>query len=112
MRVSSALEAGTVSRSLIIFPSSGVRALALTRPVARAGARTSLSRGAGAHGALIVSSRPLFASPTPTAHSADNAFPPSLPAVTRCRRQVWVNQYNLLYNNVPFGGKKQSGIGE
>ena len=26
--------------------------------------------------------------------------------------QVWVNQYNLLYNNVPFGGKKQSGIGE
>lgn len=25
--------------------------------------------------------------------------------------QVWVNQYNLLYNNVPFGGKKQSGIG-
>lgn len=25
--------------------------------------------------------------------------------------QVWVNQYNLLNNNVPFGGKKQSGIG-
>lgn len=25
---------------------------------------------------------------------------------------VWVNQYNLLNNNVPFGGKKQSGIGE
>ncbi|KAF8351542.1 aldehyde dehydrogenase domain-containing protein [Amanita rubescens] len=24
---------------------------------------------------------------------------------------VWVNQYNLLYNNVPFGGKKHSGIG-
>uniref|UniRef100_A0A0W0FCL9 Putative NAD-aldehyde dehydrogenase n=1 Tax=Moniliophthora roreri TaxID=221103 RepID=A0A0W0FCL9_MONRR len=24
---------------------------------------------------------------------------------------VWVNQYNLLCNNVPFGGKKQSGIG-
>ncbi|THH17943.1 hypothetical protein EW146_g2947 [Bondarzewia mesenterica] len=24
---------------------------------------------------------------------------------------VWVNQYNLLYNNVPFGGKKQSGFG-
>ncbi|KAG5716536.1 Aldehyde dehydrogenase [Termitomyces sp. T112] len=24
---------------------------------------------------------------------------------------VWVNQYNLLNNNVPFGGKKQSGIG-
>ncbi|KAI0079706.1 NAD-aldehyde dehydrogenase [Panus rudis PR-1116 ss-1] len=24
---------------------------------------------------------------------------------------VWINQYNLLYNNVPFGGKKQSGIG-
>ncbi|KIL70143.1 hypothetical protein M378DRAFT_117042 [Amanita muscaria Koide BX008] len=24
---------------------------------------------------------------------------------------VWVNQYNLLYNNVPFGGKKNSGIG-
>ncbi|KAG1806904.1 aldehyde dehydrogenase domain-containing protein [Suillus plorans] len=23
---------------------------------------------------------------------------------------VWVNQYNLLNNNVPFGGKKQSGI--
>jgi hypothetical protein len=22
-----------------------------------------------------------------------------------------VNQYNILYNNVPFGGKKQSGIG-
>jgi len=22
-----------------------------------------------------------------------------------------VNQYNLLHNNVPFGGKKQSGIG-
>jgi hypothetical protein len=26
--------------------------------------------------------------------------------------QVWVNQYNILNNNVPFGGKKQSGIGE
>ncbi|KAJ3530670.1 hypothetical protein NMY22_g8480 [Coprinellus aureogranulatus] len=24
---------------------------------------------------------------------------------------VWVNQYNILCNNVPFGGKKQSGIG-
>jgi len=24
---------------------------------------------------------------------------------------VWVNQYNILQNNVPFGGKKQSGIG-
>ncbi|TFY83823.1 hypothetical protein EWM64_g184 [Hericium alpestre] len=24
---------------------------------------------------------------------------------------IWVNQYNLLYNNVPFGGKKQSGFG-
>ncbi|KAJ4466503.1 aldehyde dehydrogenase domain-containing protein [Lentinula aciculospora] len=24
---------------------------------------------------------------------------------------VWVNQYNMLSNNVPFGGKKQSGIG-
>lgn len=24
---------------------------------------------------------------------------------------VWVNQYNILHNNVPFGGKKQSGIG-
>ncbi|KAH9950071.1 NAD-aldehyde dehydrogenase [Amylocystis lapponica] len=24
---------------------------------------------------------------------------------------VWVNQYNLLYNNVPFGGNKQSGFG-
>jgi len=24
---------------------------------------------------------------------------------------VWVNQYNLLNNNIPFGGKKQSGIG-
>ncbi|KAI0049622.1 NAD-aldehyde dehydrogenase [Auriscalpium vulgare] len=24
---------------------------------------------------------------------------------------IWINQYNLLYNNVPFGGKKQSGIG-
>ncbi|KAF8268259.1 NAD-aldehyde dehydrogenase [Lactarius quietus] len=24
---------------------------------------------------------------------------------------VWVNQYCVLYNNVPFGGKKQSGIG-
>ncbi|KAG1753943.1 aldehyde dehydrogenase domain-containing protein [Suillus paluster] len=24
---------------------------------------------------------------------------------------VWVNQYNVLNNNVPFGGKKQSGIG-
>ncbi|KAI6152001.1 Aldehyde/histidinol dehydrogenase [Pisolithus tinctorius] len=24
---------------------------------------------------------------------------------------VWVNQYNILGNNVPFGGKKQSGIG-
>jgi len=24
---------------------------------------------------------------------------------------VWINQYNLLSNNVPFGGKKQSGIG-
>ena len=23
-----------------------------------------------------------------------------------------MNQYNLLNNNVPFGGKKQSGIGE
>ncbi|KAH7887828.1 aldehyde dehydrogenase domain-containing protein [Phlebopus sp. FC_14] len=27
------------------------------------------------------------------------------------RLRVWVNQYNLLNNNVPFGGKKQSGIG-
>ena len=26
--------------------------------------------------------------------------------------QVWVNQYNILSNNVPFGGKKQSGIGK
>ena len=25
---------------------------------------------------------------------------------------MWVNQYNLLNNNVPFGGKKQSGIGK
>jgi acyl-CoA reductase-like NAD-dependent aldehyde dehydrogenase len=25
--------------------------------------------------------------------------------------QIWINQYNVLYNNVPFGGKKQSGIG-
>jgi len=25
---------------------------------------------------------------------------------------VWVNQYNVLYNNVPFGGKKLSGIGK
>jgi acyl-CoA reductase-like NAD-dependent aldehyde dehydrogenase len=25
--------------------------------------------------------------------------------------KVWINQYNLLDNNVPFGGKKQSGIG-
>ena len=25
---------------------------------------------------------------------------------------VWVNQYNVLHNNVPFGGKHQSGIGE
>ena len=25
--------------------------------------------------------------------------------------QVWINQYNVLYSNVPFGGKKQSGIG-
>lgn len=24
---------------------------------------------------------------------------------------VWVNQYNILNNNVPFGGKKQSGVG-
>jgi len=24
---------------------------------------------------------------------------------------VWINQYNILSNNVPFGGKKQSGIG-
>ncbi|KAI0775410.1 aldehyde dehydrogenase domain-containing protein [Irpex lacteus] len=24
---------------------------------------------------------------------------------------IWVNQYGLLYNNVAFGGKKQSGIG-
>ncbi|KAG6335328.1 hypothetical protein ID866_3760 [Astraeus odoratus] len=24
---------------------------------------------------------------------------------------VWVNQYNVLSNNAPFGGKKQSGIG-
>jgi aldehyde dehydrogenase (NAD+) len=24
---------------------------------------------------------------------------------------VWVNQYNMLCNNVPFGGKRQSGIG-
>ncbi|KAJ6509903.1 NAD-aldehyde dehydrogenase [Mycena vitilis] len=24
---------------------------------------------------------------------------------------VWINQYNLLSNNVPFGGNKQSGIG-
>ncbi|KAF4574882.1 aldehyde dehydrogenase (NAD(P)(+)) ald5 [Pleurotus pulmonarius] len=25
--------------------------------------------------------------------------------------KVWINQYNILNNNVPFGGKKQSGIG-
>lgn len=25
--------------------------------------------------------------------------------------QVWVNQYNTLSNNVPFGGIKQSGFG-
>ncbi|KAH8830847.1 NAD-aldehyde dehydrogenase [Flagelloscypha sp. PMI_526] len=25
---------------------------------------------------------------------------------------VWINQYNLLNNNVPFGGMKQSGIGK
>ena len=25
--------------------------------------------------------------------------------------QVWVNQYSIVHNNVPFGGKKQSGIG-
>jgi hypothetical protein len=25
--------------------------------------------------------------------------------------KIWINQYNVLYNNVPFGGKKQSGIG-
>ncbi|PAV20791.1 NAD-aldehyde dehydrogenase [Pyrrhoderma noxium] len=24
---------------------------------------------------------------------------------------VWVNQYNVLHNNIPFGGKKQSGFG-
>jgi len=24
---------------------------------------------------------------------------------------VWVNQYGVLYNNAPFGGYKQSGIG-
>ncbi|KAI0321810.1 NAD-aldehyde dehydrogenase [Amylostereum chailletii] len=24
---------------------------------------------------------------------------------------VWINQYNILHNNVPFGGKKQSGFG-
>ncbi|VDB85362.1 unnamed protein product [Peniophora sp. CBMAI 1063] len=24
---------------------------------------------------------------------------------------VWINQYNILHNHVPFGGKKQSGIG-
>ena len=24
---------------------------------------------------------------------------------------VWINQYNLLSNSVPFGGVKQSGIG-
>jgi aldehyde dehydrogenase (NAD+) len=24
---------------------------------------------------------------------------------------VWINQYNMLSNNVPFGGKKQSGFG-
>lgn len=24
---------------------------------------------------------------------------------------VWVNQYNMLSNNVPFGGKRQSGVG-
>ncbi|KAI5893783.1 aldehyde dehydrogenase [Schizophyllum commune H4-8] len=24
---------------------------------------------------------------------------------------VWINQYNMLTNNVPFGGKKQSGMG-
>lgn len=29
----------------------------------------------------------------------------------RLSSQVWVNQYNILHNNVPFGGKKQSGIG-
>jgi acyl-CoA reductase-like NAD-dependent aldehyde dehydrogenase len=27
------------------------------------------------------------------------------------KNQVWVNSYNLVNNNVPFGGFKQSGIG-
>jgi hypothetical protein len=30
---------------------------------------------------------------------------------THWHTQIWINQYNVLYNNVPFGGKKQSGIG-
>ena len=34
-----------------------------------------------------------------------------LRTVTEGAAQVWVNQYCLLYNNVPFGGFKQSGIG-
>jgi acyl-CoA reductase-like NAD-dependent aldehyde dehydrogenase len=35
-----------------------------------------------------------------------------LPINRGCISQVWVNQYNLLNNNVPFGGKKQSGFGK
>lgn len=38
-------------------------------------------------------------------------YPDSDPPNSRFIRQVWVNQYNVLHNNVPFGGKKQSGIG-
>ena len=33
------------------------------------------------------------------------------PRVSILVAQVWVNQYNVVHNNVPFGGKKQSGIG-
>lgn len=63
MRVSSALEAGTVSNYLTLYP-------------------------------LPLTPQFIFCLP-----------------FSRVREQVWVNQYNILNNNVPFGGKKQSGIG-
>jgi hypothetical protein len=37
---------------------------------------------------------------------------PAFSLINGIQPKVWVNQYNLLNNNVPFGGKKQSGIGE
>ncbi|PPQ92358.1 hypothetical protein CVT25_008707 [Psilocybe cyanescens] len=70
---------------------------------------TSYGLGAGLHSILSTECSPYYADAA--LHIADDA--------NQCMRvssaleagTVWVNQYNILNNNVPFGGKKQSGIG-